>query len=157
MKKELGALLFVIIISFASMGTSFAGDKHTEFTQFSFGDNEELKDVGYVSAYINQAGNLIVTVSDAYPGYEAWVTFVIQNIGGPEDPGMYLWSISFINGNTSKIDIDVTDPLGGSLINTYIDPGETLKGLLTITALPGAEQDASYSFGANIVFDSVAP
>jgi len=157
MKKELGVLIFVTIIAFASMGTSFAGDKHTAFVQSYAWDEEEFKDVGYVSAYISQTGELIVTVSDAYPGYVAFVSFTIQNIGIPnEDPGMYLISIGPINGNTSKLDVAVTDPSGNQIpINTYLDPGDTLDGLLTITALPGAEQDASYSFGANIVFDSI--
>ena len=159
MNKKLVLVVFVVFIVLASMGMSYASDKDVFFITSSSSDNEGSDDVGEISSYINDAGDLIVSVINAYPGYEGYVAFTIQYIdsSGGEDP-VYLKAITVDNGNQSKINVVVTDPAGEPIpIDTPLYPDDTLDGLLTVTILDGAEESASYSFGVGIDFSDVPP
>lgn len=152
MKKKLLLVFVVVIFALSSMGMGFAGEQHTEFLPYTFTrDNEVGKDVGYVYAFVNQANKLNITITDAYPGYRAFVHFKIQNI--LEEPTMYLKSIT--RSYPPEIELVVTDlnevPFP---YNTPLAPGQILDGMVNITILSGAAEDASYSFGVDIHFSA---
>ena len=160
MNKKLGVLVLVAVYAFSSMGMSFADDNYIEFTQTSSSDSDGAGgDGGDVSAYIDNAGNLIISVSNAYPCYEAYVTFKIQHVGVEGDPTMYLKFINITNDYSDAMDIIVTHPNGNPIpinypLNPYIpnQPEESLDGIITIKMKDGAEQDKSYSFTVHFDF-----
>jgi len=159
MNKKLVLVVFVAFIVLSSMGMSYASDKDVYFSMSSTDDNEVAENVGEVYAYITQAGDLNVSLLNAYPGYEAYVDFTIMytDASGGSDP-VSLKAIVVTNGNQSKIDVVVTDPAGNPIpINTVLYPNDTLDGLLTITMLDGAEEGESYSFGVGIDFSEEPP
>lgn len=159
MNKKLVLVVFVAFIVLSSMGMSYASDKDVSFIICGTDDNEVVENVGDVIASINGAGDLIVSLLNAYPGYEANVTFKIKytDASGGEDP-VYIKAITINNGNQSKIDVVVTDPASNSIqIDTILYPDGTLDGLLTVTILDGAEQSVSYSFGVDIDFSEEPP
>ena len=161
MKKNLGLpfLVAVIVLVLASMGMSYATDKEVLFIQYGASDNDGVNGVGDVTVYVNQTGVLIVSVYNAYPGYEAYVTFTIKYIylEGEEDP-IYVTGIN-PNYPGTVMDIEVTDPDGVPIpINTplYPNPAEdSIDVELTLTMLPGAEESQPYSFGVDIGFSDV--
>ena len=152
MKKKLGILVIVLVFAFSTMGMSYANNNYAQFVQSSSWDNEVGKNVGTVSAYIDNPGNLIISLSNAYPGYEAYVSFRVQHIGVSGDPTIYLKYINITNNFPTVMNILVTDPMGDPIpINYPLGPGDTLDGLITITMKQGAEEEKLYSF--NIQFD----
>ena len=156
MNTKLGVLFFVGVIALASMGVSYAGDNYTAFIECDSWD-EEGKNIGSVNAYIIETGDLIISVSNAYPDYKAFVSFTIQHTGNPDDPRMYLKLID-LDYPSSIMDIVVTDTDGDPIpINTYIDPGDTLEGLLTISILDGIDEDMTYEFGVDFQFSDEPP
>ena len=159
MNKKLVLIVLVAFVVVSSMGMSYASDKDVSFISCGTDDNEVAENVGGVSANIDGAGDLIVSLLNAYPGYEAYVTFTIEytDASGGSDP-VYLKAIVVDNGNQSKIDVVVTDPAGNPIpIDTILYPDDTLDGLLTVTMLDGAEQAESYSFGVDIDFSDEPP
>lgn len=156
MKKKLAALLvFVAVVALASMGMSYAADKDVFFIGCGAWDCEVEKDVGNVSAHIDSMGDLNISVSNAYPGYEACVNFTIKYtapFGG--DERVYLTEIDITNNFPSVMDIIVT---GIAVGPTPIHQGEKLEGLLTITIKDGAEEDQPYWFDVDIKFEDVPP
>jgi len=160
MNKKLVLVVFVAFIVLSSMGMSYASDKDVFFSMSSTDDNEVAENVGYVYAHTTEAGDLIVSLINAYPGYEAYVSFTIfySDASGGSDP-VYLKAIVIDNGNQSKINVVVTDPAGSPIpIDTILYPNDELDGLLTVTILDGAEEDVlSYSFGVDIDFSEEPP
>ena len=162
MKKKLGLLSFVVaVIALASMGMSYATEDYAAFIGCGFWDNEVVKDVGIVYAYIDVEGNLTISVSNAYPHYEAYVNFTIKNTAElGSGITIYVTKIDIANIYAGTImDITVTYLNGNPIpVNAPIDPGEKLEGLVTITMLDGAKEGKSYSFGVDIEFsDTLTP
>ena len=152
MKKKVGFICIVAVFAISTLGMSYGGDSYAAFVQSSAWDNE-TDDVAEVIAYIDNPGGLIISITDAYPGYEAYVSFRIQHIGEPGDPTIYIDLIDIINGNETALNITVTKPNGDPLpLGTPLDPRETLDGLVTIKIKEGAEQDKSYTFGIDFEF-----
>jgi hypothetical protein len=159
MNKKLALIVLVAFIILSSMGMSYASDKDVSFISCGTDDNEVVENVGGVSAHIDGTGDLIVSLINAYPGYEAYVDFTIQytDASDESDP-VYIKAIDIDNGNQSKIDVVVTDPAGNPIpIDTILYPNDTLDGILTVTILDGAEETASYSFGVDIDFSEEPP
>ena len=73
MKKHIisMALVVAVFFSIASMSISYADEEIVVFVGSGTDDNEIVNDVGAVTADINNGGNLIINIYNAYPGYEA--------------------------------------------------------------------------------------
>ena len=127
MKNKLGLLVLVVFIALASMGMSYADDKFIElFGPVTSWDNEGVDNVGVVIAYPYQ-GDVVVSVSNAYPGYEAYVTFSIIHISDGTDP-IYVDGIVIDNSYAgTEMDVVVTDWNGDPIpVDTVLYPGDIL-------------------------------
>ena len=160
MKKQFIPMFVVLIavIAIASMSMSYAEEEYAQFVGYGVDDNEGVKDVGTVTAEINSGGDLVINVYNGYPGYVAEVNFTIEHIGGAETPRIYLTVLDVTNAYAGvEMDVVVTDLAGDPipLYTTYLDPGDRLEGLVTITILPDADQEASYGFSVDLTFDDL--
>ena len=158
MKKKIALIVIIVVLALCSMSLSYANDNLIAFVGCDSWDNETYKFIGDVNAYIDLDGQLNISITDAYPQYEAYVNFTIKNIGHPEDPTVLLNEIEVINGNESALSIVVTDLDGNPIpVDAPIDPGETLDGLVTISVLNEIEESHTYSFGVKLKFDYDPP
>ena len=162
MDRRITLLIVVAVIVFASIGMSYACDDFTKFEDCGFWDNECVgcaKDIAAVTAHIDSSGNLNISVSKAYPYYEAYVNFTIKHIGSSNDPTVYLKDIDIINPYAGvEMDITVTYLNGDPIpIGTSLNPGDTLEGLVTISMLDGADHDQTYEFSIHIIFSDEQP
>ena len=167
-------LLTVIVVAAAGMGISYATNGlntdviaqnwcDVAFTSAEPGDppdNEVDIDVGDVSVIlisrvptlssdvpVNDGNRILVTVTTAYPGYEAYVDFTIKNMGT---------SIIDVNGIVLE---DYNDTAMGITVTGFegvieLVPGEELSGRLTISVLNEAEQNWQYPFVVGFGFSS---
>ena len=119
MKNKLGLLVLVVFIALASIGMSYADDKFIQvFGPVTAWDNEGIEDVGVVIAYPYQ-DDVVVTISNAYPGYEAYVTFTIIYISDGTDP-IYVDAIDIHNTYAgTEMDVVVTDLNGIGSLSKY--------------------------------------
>ena len=161
MNKKLVLIVLVAFVVMSSMGMSYASDKDVSFISCGTDDNEVAENVGGVSAYITESGDLIVSLINAYPGYEAYVDFTIQYTDASEGSGpVYIKGI-YITNDYDGVEMDVVVTDSGGInhipINTILYPDGTLDGLLTVTMLDGAEEAESYSFGVDIDFSEEPP
>ncbi|MEM0000269.1 MAG: hypothetical protein QXH02_04220 [Desulfurococcaceae archaeon] len=110
--------------------------------------NEEGKDVASCNIEVEEYDDegdpikLLVTLSNAYPGYTVDVGLIIDNIG-TIPVKLYNW------------DIEVDEPIGASLLipeDTQIDPGGYAEYILRITIPQEAEENATYSLELTLVF-----
>lgn len=155
MNKKIAILVVVCFVAVASMQMSYAEEEYTKLVGCGTDDNEVSDDVGVVSANIDDGNNLVISVYNAYPCYEAYVNFTIKHLGNIETaPTVYLDAIDITNLYAGvEMDVFVTDMLGDPIpINTALDPGESLECLVTITMLQDADEDASYSFSVDLSF-----
>ena len=161
MKNKLAILVLVAFVAIASMQMSYAEEEYTAFVGCGTGDNETVVDTGSVSATIDSAGDLIISVYNAYPSYEAYVNFTIEHLGSVgEAPRVFLTALGITNAYVGvEMNVVVTDLDGVPipLYTTYLDPGDTLEGLVTITMLPGAVEGQSYSFAVDLTFMDSLP
>ena len=165
MNKKLAVIVVSMVIASLGVGTSYAIDtlntsEYAEywydpmFTSVSASDNEGVLDVGVVKANIIASGELIdVDISNAYPGYEAYIDFTITNTGDP----VYITGLRFsdydTSADTSALSLSVTGIVPGTLIGT----GESVSGRLTVMVLDGALQNMVYLFDVYIDFGDVSP
>jgi hypothetical protein len=113
------------------------------FTDVIVSDNETEIDVAVASAQITQDGNAInVYILNAYPGYEAYITYTIKNKG--KMPA-YLNSLTITNPNPEALEISTTDHTG-----TWLQPDQTTQGTTTICILQAAKQNWQYQFQISI-------
>lgn len=157
MSKKLAILVLIVFVVIASMQMSYAQEDYADIIGYETYDNEfeagvaDPKDVGTVSASINNGGNLIISVYNAYPGYVAYVNFTIKNVNS--ELSIYLDEIVIVNDNASKMNVAVTDLSNNPIpLDTELLPGETMECLVTITMLPAADQDQSYLFSVDLNF-----
>ena len=151
MKKKLAlsSLVIIAILAFASMGISYSGEDFIDFVGVGYKDNDDTtKNIGSVTAYIVDPTNLSISIIDAYPGYKAYVNFTLKHTGSSEDPIEYLDNIIIDNGNETLMSVVVTDRTSGLPFpaDTYLKPGETLEGLITISMFDEPAMDHTYSF-----------
>ena len=154
MKNKLPLIVLVVFVAFTSVQMSFAAEEYAEIISYSTSDNETSVDAGSVSASINGGGDLVISVYNAYPSYEAYVDFTIENTD--EEVTLYLSEI-LINNVYSGVEMDVAVTYFDGTpipIDTELAPGATMDCLVTITILPAALEDESYSFSIDLNFDS---
>ena len=97
----LGVLVMLLVLALASLGIGYGlwskilhingtvatGNVDVELSLGKFGDNETEKDVGDCKAELltlppaEQPNKIRVTVTNAYPSYECWVTFDVHQKG----------------------------------------------------------------------------
>ena len=147
--KKLAAILTLTVIALLTIGYGY-GRKNSgidnkpdkfdlAFISVVAGDNEAEIDVAVASAQITPDGNTInVYISNAYPGYEAYIIYTIQNKG--EIPARFD-SLTIKNPNPEVLEITSTD-------HTYVwlQPGQTVQGEATIHILEKAEENQQYTF-----------
>jgi len=145
--RKLAATLILTIITLLTIGYSYAcksgGVKikperfDIAFISVETSDNEAEIDVAVTLAEITQGGNTIeICVSNAYPGYEAQVIYIIKNEG--EAPA-YFNSLTIINPSPEALEITTTDHVG-----IWLQPDQTIKGTTIIQILKGAEENQQY-------------
>ena len=98
-------------------------------------DNEdtfpEPKDVADTAAFIADCGKkIVVTVNNAYPGYEGIVDFCVKNKGSLPAT---ITSIIIDNPNPGYLQLDLT---GECVVGVVIQPCETKCGHLVIYGIP---------------------
>jgi hypothetical protein len=160
-KSKLFILFLVTVIVSAGIGISYANSNDTltadgfaegycdvVFTSVSVSDNEVEKFVGDVGASIVNAGKGIsVNIDHAYPSYEVYIDFTIQNTGSlPID----------VNGLlTSSFDDSV---MGCSISGfdgvSFLPSGSFLSGVLTLTVLDSIKQNSVYAFSFDFGFSN---
>lgn len=157
MNKKLGLLAVIVCFALSSMQMSFAQENHTVFIGCDSWDNETTKDIGEVYANILNPHNLSITLVDAYPTYVGYVNFTVKNNGlGDPDFAFLRDIITSYDGN--KMDIKVTYLDGSTIpLPTGISAGDTLEGLVTISVLNDVDEDSSYSFNIELIFDNRLP
>ena len=158
MKKKSIVIALVLIIASAGIGTSFSiavGAFNTNgtigynydvrFISISYSDNEVSYNVATGSAHIIANNISQVTISNAYPGYIAYVDFIMANVGS--DP-ILLDELLISGYNTDALDIQVD----GVVLGTFLLPRESTDGQLIIEVLDDASMDTSYPFNIYIGF-----
>lgn len=117
-------------------------------------DNEETfaepKDVGVTTASIQECGKkLVITVDNAYPGYEGIIDFCIKNTG---TMAAKVTGISPNYPDPTYLQIDLT---GEVQVDTVIQPCTTKCGQLVIGGVPQLEdaQDRTFTFDITIDFE----
>jgi hypothetical protein len=158
MRKKGIVLALVFIIASAGIGTSFSiavGALRTfgpigynfdvRFIDVTYSDNEGSLDIAIVTAWIYTNNITKVTITNAYPGYIAYVDFIMGNIGnGP----ILLDDLTVLPYNTDALDIQVD----GVTVGTYLQPRESIEGQLIIEVLDGASMDSNYPFDIDFIF-----
>ncbi len=158
-KKKLIVLALIIVIASAGIGTSYAiavdafntnGDSEywydVAFTFVSTSDNEYVKDVAFVDAIIIDDNNIEVSLTNAYPGYIAYIDFTITNTG--IDP-IIVDAVTINPYNTVALDVQVVDVIAGTIL--YVN-GDIIDGQVTIEVLQGAAQGTIYPVTIDIGF-----
>ena len=113
-------------------------------------NNDEGKDVAkcYVQAEKEDTeGDVIklnVTITNAYPGYHAVITLVVDNVGTIP---VKLYSSSISNKFPGGLSIAIGKPA-----DTQIDAGENATYTLTVDVLQGAAENHTYTFEVTLVF-----
>jgi len=154
MKTKLFATLILTMITLSTIGYSYAcwnGRIHIncycncdiEFTTVTTTDNEIEKDVADVYAEITNDGNTInAYITNAYPCYEAYITYTIQNTGNKPT---HFKNLTIINPNPEALEITTTNHTC-----TWLQPSETIEGVTTIHILQEAKQNWQYTFQIKI-------
>lgn len=119
---------------------------------------------------------LAASISNAYPSYEAYCTFTIENVGSLPDhiggiamiPGAGLvigetyvdaagnptgWRLDDAGSGEPRLTVHVSTDVDSSLVCKTIDPGGQMLGLLTVMMEDGVELCHTYSFEVEIVYD----
>lgn len=155
MKKQLLAALFLAVIAIGTIGYSYACFNRTYFTNrcncycgvefktVTTSDNENEKDVGNALAQITIDGNTInAQITNAYPCYEAYITYTIQNTGCLP---IHFISVTINNPNPEALEITTTNHTC-----TWLPIGETTPGTTTVHILQEAQQCHQYTFQIQI-------
>jgi hypothetical protein len=151
--KKLVVMLTLTIIALLTVGYGYACKNgginikpnkfDVAFTNVIASDNEAEMDVAITSAQITPDGNTInVYILNAYPGYEAYITYTIQNKG--KMPAHFI-SLTITNPNPEALEITTTDHTG-----TWLPPDQTTQGTTTIRILQEAKQNWQYQFQISI-------
>ena len=113
-------------------------------------NNSEGKDVAkcYVEEEkYDEEGDLIklnVTITNAYPGYHAVITGIVDNIGTIP---VKLYNHSISSYDTQALSVNLGIPG-----DTQIEPGGNSTYTLTIDVLQNASETSTYSFEVTLVF-----
>ena len=154
MKKKLALVVFICFLVLASIGMSYADDKDVIFIDCGSWDNESGINVGTVVAFVDEIGDLNISILNAYPTYEAYVNFTARyhNASG-EDIDVYLTEINITCNDPTAMNISITDTNNQPFPpNKVVHPGDTLDGIATITFLPTAQETFPYWFTVRFIF-----
>jgi hypothetical protein len=135
-------ILFALNYSYAHIGdvTDLSCYCDVRFITVTALDNEIKADIGNVTAQILNGGRSIdVRIGNAYPSYEAQITFEIQNKGTLP---VHVDEVLFSGYDNQAIDVEITDLVAC----VWINPGNILTGSETATILQGAKQGWTYAF-----------
>jgi hypothetical protein len=158
MRNKLLATFVLALIALASIGysyTSLTGWIYSDdvsncsmkFIFVTTSDNEHGNNIANVSACIAFDGWTIFTcISNAYPDYEAYVNYTIQNAGNRP---IHIENITAVNPNSKSLKITTTN-----LTCTWLQPSETVKGSATILILQQAREKWLYIFIIRITASS---
>jgi len=106
-------------------------------------DNEIEKDVATVTATITcDKDTIIVTITNAYPCYTAYINYTIQNIGNRP---IQFTSLTITNPNPEALEITTTNHTG-----TILGACQTVSGTTTVHTLQTARENWQYEFKIKI-------
>lgn len=160
MKTKLCVVAMVAVIASAGFGSSYAylyggpfirnvyRTPNVKIIDFTISDNEfeegvvDPKDVGDVTAYICCGKTIKSFITNAYPSYKVYISFTIQN---KDSKRVHIDEVSIEEYDNTAFEIAIS-----TIACTWICPGETLDGLLTVHILQEAEQNSQYSFNVKI-------
>ncbi|NQT31566.1 MAG: hypothetical protein HQ588_04455 [Deltaproteobacteria bacterium] len=119
-------------------------------------DNEdtftEPKEVAQTTASIQDYGKkLVITIDNAYPGYQGIVDFCVKNTG---TLAATITGITINNPNTGYLDLDLT---GDCEVGAVIQPWTTKCGQLVIDGIPQLEdaQNRTFTFDITLNFECI--
>jgi hypothetical protein len=154
MKTKSLTLLTTIIIALLTISYSYActnTNSHTNqqseqyltanigFINAQTSDNENTQDTAKITAQITYDRKTInVVIINAYPNYEAQVTYTIKNTGNKP---IQFTSLTISNSNPEALQIITTNHQG-----TILQPSQTTQGTTTIHILPIAQHRRQYTF-----------
>jgi len=113
-------------------------------------DNSEGKDVAQCiveAEKYDDEGDVIklnVTITNAYPGYHAVITGIVDNIG-TIPVKLYKHEITGVNKTALSVELGIPE-------DTQIEPGGNSTYTLTIDVLQAATENATYTFEVTLVF-----
>ena len=154
MKTKIFTLLILTMIAITTIGYSYSyhnGRVHIncycycniKFTHVTTSDNEIEKDVGDVYAEISCDENIVnVYISNAYPCYQANITYTIKNTCCKL---VHFTNLTIINDYPEALEITTTNHTC-----TWLSPCQTVQGTTTVHILQEAEQDWQYTFQIQI-------
>ncbi|UCH57359.1 MAG: hypothetical protein JSV18_00060 [Candidatus Bathyarchaeota archaeon] len=197
-QQTLGIFLCILVAaSICGVGYSQWNDVIEIHTEMRFGtltlrfvgspvcsdNDDDTKNIGvssceYTDPDLATGGykTLEATVTNTYPGYEAYCTFTLQNVGTlPEQvvgitmtPGTGLkigdtyvdadgrlvgWRLDDEVTDEPILNVYIYDDAGSSLVSQTLDSLELLPGELTIYVEQSAEQCHTYSFEVEITYE----
>ena len=148
MRRAILAFTAVVMI-FCVLGYTYAcignGTPPTCYCDLQFisataTDNEAKADVGNVTAQIVNNGRTIdVRITKGYPGYEAKITFTLQNKGTLP---IHIDQVLITAYDKQAISAEVANLVAC----IWINPGNVLTGSETVRILDGAKQNWVYTF-----------
>ena len=165
MNGKMAAIFGVLIIGLAVMAASYAqwsetltvsggvatGELDAGFSECSCTDNEVGTgyDVGEVSCELKDEDGdgdnelAVISIADAYPGYEANCTLTIMNTGTIP---LHVKSVNIDNPNPDELSVDIeNDPTC-----TILDVGETATFYVKVTVTEKAAELSEYSFTVTV-------
>jgi hypothetical protein len=152
--KKLLVTLTILMVALTAIGYSYAcynggininpnSNFDVAFTNVTVSDNEAEIHVATVQAQITPDGNTInAYITNAYPCYEATITYTIQNKG--KRPARFD-SLTITNPNPEALKITTTDHT-----YTWLQPGQTIQGTITAHILQKAKENWQYTFQISI-------
>lgn len=162
-KSKAFVMLLVLFMAAAGIGISYASINgmnlsgypscycDVAFTSAELGspaDNEIDIDVADATVTLDSNGDSItIELTNAYPGYEAYINFTITNLGNkPIDVNGIINEIY----DTTALEIILDGVAAGSILGI----GESITGAVTVKVLPGAEQNTVYQFIIDLGFSN---
>lgn len=154
MKTKLLMILTITMVALLTISYSYAGlttvqltsncvNLGVEFTAVTATDNQHGQNMAYVQAHITPDHETInAYVTNAYPGYEAYITYTIKNEGN------FLVTfdkVTIVNCNPEALNVTNT-----KLTCTTLQPSQTTQGTTTVHVLQGAKQNCRYTFQVQI-------
>lgn len=160
--KKVKFIALLLVLSLAVVGAGYAA--WTDQTTINGTVETGYLDTVFTSAVSNDAGTaadpgqtvnvgkteatysdkeVVVAITNAYPGYNSKVDFTIKNQGTMP---IKVTGIAVVNANGDKVDVTVS----GISVGDQINPGATVSGKLTNVVTGAAEESANYSYTATV-------
>ncbi|MEM2031068.1 MAG: SipW-dependent-type signal peptide-containing protein [Archaeoglobaceae archaeon] len=161
--RKFGAMFVVLLVALGLVGATYAvwtdqltisGSVATGKLEVVFSSAEALQDndpegydIGSVTCSISEDGKTgYVTISNAYPGYEASCVFTIANVGSIP---------AKVTGIEINADEGLTVETSGVYVDDVIDVEDSADLTVTVTCGEEVEEDSDYTFTVTIDFGQV--